>query len=91
MRRDENAVKKLSARVNKIAGQVRGIGKMIGENRDCAEILHTVSSVHSALRALEAVLLEDHVKHCVTDAAADPRKLDARLAEIVALYKRRLA
>jgi len=78
-------------RVKKIAGQVEGIGRMIGENRDCPEILHTISAVHAALRSLEARLLEDHVRHCVTDAAADPASLEKRLDEIVALYKRRLA
>jgi DNA-binding FrmR family transcriptional regulator len=40
---------------------------------------------------LEAVLLEDHVRHCVGDAASDPEQLERRLGEIISLYKRRLA
>ena len=40
---------------------------------------------------LEARLLEDHVRHCVTDAANQPALLEQRLEEIIALYKRRLA
>ncbi len=64
---------------------------MIEENRECPEILNTISSIHSALRSLEAMLLEDHVRHCVTEAATQPALLEQRLEEIIALYKRRLA
>jgi DNA-binding FrmR family transcriptional regulator len=81
----------LLARVKKITGQTQGIARMIEEDRDCPEILNTITAVHSALRALEAKLLEDHVRHCVTDAAVDPRQLETRLEEIVTLYKRRLS
>ena len=81
----------LLGRVNRIAGQVQGIGRMITENRDCPEILHTISAIHSALRGLEAKLLEDHVRHCVTEAATDAKQLDRRMEELIALYKRRLA
>jgi len=81
----------LLGRVNKIVGQLQGVGRMISENRECPDILHTISAVHSALRGLEAKLLEDHVRHCVCDAAADPERLDQRLEELIALYKRRLA
>ena len=64
---------------------------MIEEDRECPEVLNTISAVHSALRALEAKLLEDHVRHCVCDAAADPKQLETRLEEMVTLYKRRLS
>jgi DNA-binding FrmR family transcriptional regulator len=40
---------------------------------------------------LEAKLLEDHVRHCVTEAATEPAQLDRRMDELIALYKRRLA
>lgn len=91
MNRDCHQSAPLLTRVKKIAGQVEGIGRMIENNRECPDILHTITAVHSALRALEAKLLEDHVRHCVTDAASDPAQLNQRLDEIVALYKRRLA
>ncbi len=91
MQRDTQQSAPLLGRVRKITGQVQGIGRMIESNRECPDILHTISSVHSALRSLEALLLEDHVRHCVTDAAADPDRLERRLEEIVTLYKRRLA
>ncbi|MES2921409.1 MAG: metal-sensitive transcriptional regulator [Verrucomicrobiota bacterium] len=91
MQRDCHETKPLVGRINKIAGQVQGVGRMIGENRECPEILHTISAIHSALRSLEAKLLEDHVRHCVADASNDPARLEQRLEEIIALYKRRLS
>ncbi len=91
MNRDCHQVAPLRGRLNKIIGQLQGVGRMIEENRDCPEILHTLSAVHSALRGLEAKLVEDHVRHCVTEAAAEPGQLERRLEEMIALYKRRLA
>lgn len=91
MHRDCSDKSPLLARIKKITGQTQGIARMIEEDRDCPEILNTITAIHSALRALEAKLLEDHVRHCVTDAATDPQKLETRLEEIITLYKRRLS
>lgn len=91
MKRDADQSAPLLARVKKITGQVKGVGRMIEDDRECPEILHTISSIHSALRSLEALLLEDHVRHCVCDAVGDPDQLERRLEEIITLYKRRLA
>ena len=90
MKRCETETAPLLRRVNKIAGQVQGIGRMISENRECPDILHTITAVHSALRGLEAKLLEDHVRHCVHNAVEKPKLLDQRLDELITLYKRRL-
>lgn len=78
-------------RTNRVLGQVKGIGRMIEEDRDCVEILNTVSAVHAALRALEGKLLEDHVCHCVREAAKDPEELERRMAEMIKLYRRKLS
>ncbi|GAA5481143.1 metal-sensitive transcriptional regulator [Haloferula sargassicola] len=91
MQRDAEASKPLLGRVNRIVGQLQGVGRMIGENRECPEILHTISAVHSALRGLEAKLLEDHVRHCVTEASCEPKHLEQRLEELIQLYRRRLS
>ncbi|WP_193212631.1 metal-sensitive transcriptional regulator [Luteolibacter marinus] len=91
MERDEGTKGPLVNRLKRIAGQVQGIGRMIEEDRDCVEILNTISAVHSALRGLEAKLLEDHVCHCVHDAAKDPARLEKRLEELINLYRRKLA
>ena len=91
MQRECHQTKPLLGRINKISGQVLGVRRMIEENRECPKILHTISAINAALRSLEAKLLEDHVRHCVSDAATDPGRLEQWLEEIIALYKRRLA
>ena len=58
----------LAKRLNRIEGQVRGIGKMIAEDRYCIDILTQVSAVQSALDALALQLLEHHLHGCVQHA-----------------------
>ena len=58
----------LGKRLNRIEGQVRGIGKMIAEDRYCIDILTQVSAVQSALDALALQLLEHHLHGCVQHA-----------------------
>jgi len=89
MKRAKEESAPLLGRVNRLVGQVQGIGRMIEENRECPDILNTIAAVHSALRGLEAKLLEDHVRHCVHEAAAQPKQLESRLEELITLYKRR--
>jgi DNA-binding FrmR family transcriptional regulator len=58
----------LGKRVNRIEGQVRGIGKMIAEDRYCIDVLTQVSAVQAALDALARKLLEHHLQGCVQHA-----------------------
>jgi DNA-binding FrmR family transcriptional regulator len=58
----------LARRLNRIEGQVRGIGKMIDEDRYCVDVLTQVSAVQSALDALALRLLEHHLHGCVQHA-----------------------
>src|SRR5204863_6089956 len=58
----------LAKRLNRIGGQVRGIGKMIDEDRYCIDVLTQVSAVQSALDALALRLLEHHLHGCVQHA-----------------------
>ena len=58
----------LARRLNRIEGQVRGIGRMIDEDRYCIDILTQVSAVQSALDALALQLLEHHLHGCVKHA-----------------------
>jgi DNA-binding FrmR family transcriptional regulator len=58
----------LAKRVNRIEGQVRGIGKMIAEDRYCIDVLTQVSAVQAALDALALELLEHHLHGCVRNA-----------------------
>ena len=56
-------------RMSRIEGQARGISKMINEEKYCIDILTQVSALTRALRGVATVLLDDHLKHCVLDAA----------------------
>jgi CsoR family transcriptional regulator, copper-sensing transcriptional repressor len=55
-------------RLRRIEGQVRGLQKMIEDDRYCADIMTQISSVHEALRAVGRELMRNHLKHCATAA-----------------------
>jgi DNA-binding FrmR family transcriptional regulator len=64
---DKAALKK---RLHRIEGQVRGIERMVDDDRYCIDILTQVGAVKTALESLGFEILEDHVTHCVKDALA---------------------
>lgn len=73
-------------RLRRIEGQVRGIHKMVEEDRYCADILTQVSSVHEALRAVARELMRNHLKHCASTAIrAGNADADAMYDELVDL------
>jgi DNA-binding FrmR family transcriptional regulator len=57
-------------RLKRIEGQTRGLQRMVDEEQYCIDILTQISSVTSALRAVAMGLLDEHISHCVVDAAA---------------------
>ncbi len=60
---------KLKNRLNRIAGQVAGLQKMVDDDRYCVDILTQLAAVRSALDAVGVQLLTDHMQHCVADAS----------------------
>ena len=58
-------------RLRRIEGQVRGLQKMVGEDEYCIDILIQVSAVTRALQSVALGLMDDHLGHCVTEAAAE--------------------
>ncbi|MEP7066440.1 MAG: heavy metal translocating P-type ATPase [Gemmatimonadota bacterium] len=76
-------------RLRRIEGQVRGLQKMVEEDRYCAEIMTQISSVHEALRAVGRELMRNHLKHCATAAIRHgDGKADAMYDELVEMmYK----
>ncbi len=69
-------------RMKRIEGQVRGIERMISDETYCIDILTQVSAVTKALQAVSLGLLDEHLSHCVLDAArADSPDADAKLHE----------
>jgi DNA-binding FrmR family transcriptional regulator len=76
-------------RLRRIEGQVRGLQKMVEEDRYCADVMTQISSVHEALRAVGRELMRNHLKHCATAAIKDGHgKADAMYDELVEMmYK----
>jgi len=60
----------LVKRLHRIEGQVRGIERMVEEDRYCIDVLTQIGAVTTALESLGMAILDDHVKHCVTGAIA---------------------
>ncbi|MHD0316551.1 metal-sensing transcriptional repressor [uncultured Fusobacterium sp.] len=59
--------KKLEARINRIEGQIRGIGKMLANRVGCDDVLNQISSVKSALNGVSKLILESHIRNCVVN------------------------
>ena len=75
-------------RLRRIEGQVRGLQKMIQDDRYCADVLTQISAVHEALRAVGRELMRNHLKHCATRAIRDtPRSADAMYDELVEMME----
>lgn len=77
----------VSKRLARIEGQVRGVSRMIDEDRYCIDVLTQVKAVQAALRKVEGELLSDHADHCLADAIAsdDKDERQQKVAELVAL------
>ena len=85
MRADiKSSVKK---RLGRIEGQVRGLSKMVDEDRYCIDVVTQISAVRAALRRVEEEILKDHVSHCVEHAIASGDKDEQRqkIAELMAV------
>jgi DNA-binding FrmR family transcriptional regulator len=76
-------------RLRRIEGQVRGIAKMIDEDKYCIDVLTQISAVNSALQSVALGLLDEHLNHCVTNAVtAGGDEADTKLAEASAAIAR---
>jgi len=77
----------VSKRLARIEGQVRGLSKMIEDDRYCIDILTQVKAVQAALKKVEGELLSDHADHCLAEAIAsdDKAEREQKVAELVSL------
>lgn len=76
-------------RLRRIEGQVRGIAKMIDEDKYCIDVLTQISAVNSALQSVALGLLDEHLGHCVSHAVAEGgAEADKKLAEASAAIAR---
>lgn len=79
----------VARRLSRIEGQVRGIGKMIAEDKYCIDVLTQISAVTSALQSVALGLLDEHLKHCVSEAVAEGgEEAERKLAEASAAIAR---
>jgi DNA-binding FrmR family transcriptional regulator len=78
-------------RLSRIEGQVRGIARMVGEDRYCIDIITQIAAVQAAMRKVEGELLRNHVSHCVEHAIASGNADDQRqkVNELVQVLSRR--
>ncbi len=60
--------KKVIDRLSRIEGHIRGVKKMVEEDRDCPELLHQLAAVKAALNKTGELILEDHIESCMIDA-----------------------
>ena len=88
MRKDIKA--SVQKRLSRIEGQVRGLSKMVDEDRYCIDVVTQISAVRAALRRVEEEVLRDHVAHCVEHAISSGNKADQRekITELMAVIGR---
>lgn len=77
---------RILARLKRIEGQVRGVEKMVEEDKYCVDVLTQISAIIASLRATGLVILEDHIRGCVVEA--EPNELDATLDELMTAIER---
>ncbi|MBT3279585.1 MAG: metal-sensitive transcriptional regulator [Phycisphaerales bacterium] len=77
-------------RVKRLEGQLRGIRKMIEEDRDCVDVLRQIAAATGAGKSLGMVMLEDHMKTCVVDAfeSGNEGRKTQRVDEVVDLIRK---
>ena len=88
---DDDVKIRAQARLRRIEGQVRGLQKMVSDDRYCADVLTQISSVQEALRAVGRELMRNHLKHCATHAIKKgPADAEAMYEELVDLMHKHL-
>ncbi len=77
-------------RLGRIEGQVRGLARMVEDDRYCIDIVTQISAVRAALKRAEEEILRDHVGHCVEHAIASGNKSDQRkkVSELMDVFGR---
>lgn len=86
----QEAKSKVTKRLSRIEGQVRGLARMVEDDRYCIDIVTQISAVRAALRRVEEEVLRDHVAHCVEGAIASGDRADQRrkIAELMEVLGR---
>jgi DNA-binding FrmR family transcriptional regulator len=80
--------KAVLARINRIEGQVRGIRRMVEDDRDCLDTLKQIAAAGGAIHALGMVILEDHLKGCVSNAVKKDRNKDELIHQVIEIFNK---
>ena len=85
-----NAKSSVLKRLRRIEGQIRGLARMVEEDRYCIDVVTQISAVDAALRGVEEEILRDHVANCVENAIASGNKAEQRrkVAELMDVLSR---
>jgi DNA-binding FrmR family transcriptional regulator len=80
----------LLLRLRRVEGQVRGVQKMVEDERYCPDVLVQMSAIHESLRAVERALMKDHLQHCATEAlrSGDAKQAQRTYDELTELFYR---
>ena len=90
MPREADAREGLLLRLRRVEGQVRGVQKMVEQDRYCPDVLVQMSAIHESLRAVERILMKDHLQHCATEAlrSGDDKQAQRTYNELTELFYR---
>jgi CsoR family transcriptional regulator, copper-sensing transcriptional repressor len=85
---DPGAKHDLQLRLRRVEGQVRGVQKMVEDERYCPDILTQMSAIHESLRSVERILMKNHLEHCATEAlrSGDDKKAQRTYQELTELF-----
>jgi len=86
-RHPEHEKKALQLRLRKIAGQITAIERMIGEDRDCPDVLTQVVSARKALKSFAEIVIHDHLHHCI-EGASSAKESQRKLKELLTILQR---
>ncbi len=80
--------KKILDRISRIEGQVRGLRRMVEEDRTCMDTLKQIAATSGAIRSLGMVILENHLKGCVSDTIRNQGKNEELIDQVLDIFNR---
>lgn len=86
--RDSGTQENMLLRLRRVEGQVRGVQKMVEDQRYCPDVLMQMSAIHESLRAVERILMKNHLQHCATEAlrSGDDKQAQKTYDELTELF-----
>ncbi len=87
---DDRLVKKLTPRIKRACGQLKGIERMIENKEYCVDIFQQIAAVIGALKSINALILENHLNTCVknTMQSKNEKEIKGKIKELVEIYKK---